>query len=71
MHGHAPAHHDEPAGERRPWTILVLLAVAQFMVVLDVTVVNVALPSIGGRPGLRGRRPRLGRHGLRASSPAA
>ena len=33
--------------ERRPWTILVLLAVAQFMVILDITVVNVALPSIG------------------------
>ena len=40
-HPHPP---DEP---RRPWTILVLLAVAQFMVILDVTVVNVALPSIG------------------------
>jgi EmrB/QacA subfamily drug resistance transporter len=33
--------------ERQPWTILVLLAIAQFMVILDVTVVNVALPSIG------------------------
>jgi MFS family permease len=32
---------------RSPWTILVLLAVAQFMVILDITVVNVALPSIG------------------------
>jgi EmrB/QacA subfamily drug resistance transporter len=32
---------------RQPWTILVLLAMAQFMVVLDITVVNVALPSIG------------------------
>jgi EmrB/QacA subfamily drug resistance transporter len=32
---------------RQPWTTLVLLAVAQFMVVLDITVVNVALPSIG------------------------
>ena len=51
MHGHAPAHHDQPAGERRPWTILVLLAIAQFMVVLDVTVVNVALPSIGAGLG--------------------
>ena len=33
--------------DRQPWTILVLLAVAQFMVILDITVVNVALPSIG------------------------
>jgi len=32
---------------RQPWTTLILLAVAQFMVVLDITVVNVALPSIG------------------------
>jgi EmrB/QacA subfamily drug resistance transporter len=31
---------------RQPWTLLVLLSVAQFMVILDATVVNVALPSI-------------------------
>jgi EmrB/QacA subfamily drug resistance transporter len=36
---------------RRPWTILALLAVAQFMVILDITVVNVALPSIGAELG--------------------
>ena len=36
---------------RRSWTPLVLLAVAQFMVILDVTVVNVALPSIGAALG--------------------
>ena len=35
------------APDRRPWVVLVVLSVAQFMVVLDVTVVNVALPSIG------------------------
>src|SRR3954451_25058196 len=33
--------------DRRPWTALALLCAAQFMVVLDITVVNVALPSIG------------------------
>ncbi len=33
--------------EQRPWIVLVLLSIAQFMVILDVTVVNVALPSIG------------------------
>ncbi len=33
--------------ERRPWTTLCLMLAAQFMVVLDVSVVNVALPSIG------------------------
>src|SRR5690349_19642365 len=32
---------------RQPWAVLALLAVAQFMVVLDITIVNVALPSIG------------------------
>jgi EmrB/QacA subfamily drug resistance transporter len=34
------------AHERRPWSVMVLLSVAQFMVILDATVVNVALPSI-------------------------
>jgi EmrB/QacA subfamily drug resistance transporter len=29
------------------WTVLVLLCIAQFMVVLDITVANVALPAIG------------------------
>ena len=44
----APAPHaaDEQA-VRRPWTVLGLMLAAQFMVVLDVSVVNVALPSIG------------------------
>ena len=35
------------ARERRAWSVLFLLCVAQFMVILDITVVNVALPSIG------------------------
>jgi EmrB/QacA subfamily drug resistance transporter len=34
-------------GERISWLPLALLAAAQFMVILDITVVNVALPSIG------------------------
>jgi EmrB/QacA subfamily drug resistance transporter len=33
--------------ERQPWSILLLLGVAQFMVIIDMTVVNVALPTIG------------------------
>jgi EmrB/QacA subfamily drug resistance transporter len=33
--------------DRQPWSVLVLLSIAQFMVILDITVVNVALPSIG------------------------
>jgi EmrB/QacA subfamily drug resistance transporter len=40
------AENAAPLRPRKPWTILVLLSVAQFMVILDVTVVNVALPSI-------------------------
>src|SRR3954467_11733703 len=33
--------------ERRRWTALVLLCLSQFIVVLDASIVNVALPSIG------------------------
>src|ERR1051325_7622473 len=32
---------------RKSWTLFALLVVAQFMVVLDVSIVNVALPDIG------------------------
>ncbi|HEY2879485.1 MAG TPA: MFS transporter [Nocardioides sp.] len=52
-HGHATAdadgdpHGSADEGTRRPWTILALMLMAQFMVILDVSVVNVALPSIG------------------------
>ena len=42
-----PAASGTAARGRRPWSVMVLLSVAQFMVILDVTVVNVALPSIG------------------------
>jgi EmrB/QacA subfamily drug resistance transporter len=42
------ATHDEKADEvRRPWTILGVMLMAQLMVILDISVVNVALPSIG------------------------
>src|SRR5688500_12737495 len=43
-----------PDETRRPWSALILLSVAQFMVVLDITVVNVALPSIGQDLGIAG-----------------
>src|SRR5215212_4113071 len=33
-------------GSTNPWVVLVLICLAQFMVILDATVVNVALPSI-------------------------
>ena len=49
-HGHAAHGADHTAVEveaRRPWTILGVMLMAQFMVILDVSVVNVALPSIG------------------------
>ncbi|WP_416956310.1 MFS transporter [Nocardioides sp. T5] len=50
-HGHhSHPHHDAPDHDvpavRRPWTVLALMLAAQVMVVLDVSVVNVALPSI-------------------------
>ena len=34
------------SGETNRWLVLVIVCLAQFMVVLDATVVNVALPSI-------------------------
>ena len=34
------------AGHVNPWIVLVLVCLAQFMVILDATIVNVALPSI-------------------------
>ena len=50
LHGHrdhagSPGH--DSGGTRRPWTVLALMLAAQMMVILDVSVVNVALPSIG------------------------
>src|SRR5512144_1411358 len=35
-----------------PWVVLVLVCLAQFMVILDATIVNVALPSIQKDLGL-------------------
>jgi EmrB/QacA subfamily drug resistance transporter len=48
----APGTPSTPDGDRRPWLLMVLLSVAQFMVILDATVVNVALPSIARSLGL-------------------
>jgi len=47
-----PGAHGRPGGGARPWSLMVLLSVAQFMVILDATVVNVALPSIARSLGL-------------------
>jgi EmrB/QacA subfamily drug resistance transporter len=45
-HGGECAPHP-PGPDPRRWWALVLLCLAQFMVILDITVVNVALPTIG------------------------
>ncbi|HZC73192.1 MAG TPA: MFS transporter [Jatrophihabitans sp.] len=48
-HTTQPAPHADdrgPSEARRPWTVFALMIAAQFMVILDVSVVNVALPSI-------------------------
>ncbi|GAA2445623.1 DHA2 family efflux MFS transporter permease subunit [Actinomadura vinacea] len=51
MSHHSPPAHDAPdahsAAHPRRWTALALISVAQFMLILDVTVVNVALPQMG------------------------
>jgi EmrB/QacA subfamily drug resistance transporter len=41
-----------PHKQANPWVVLVLICLAQFMVVLDATIVNVALPSIQKDLGL-------------------
>ena len=46
---HAPAGPGEPedSGPRRSWAVLAVALTAQILVVLDISVVNTALPSIG------------------------
>lgn len=53
-HPGTPVTHAAAAAEPDPrrWRALALLAVAQFMVILDISVVNVALPDIGAALGL-------------------
>lgn len=57
---HAPAQHDRPVGHeeadgpRRPWTLLAVTLAAQILVVLDISVVNTALPTIGRSLDLAG-----------------
>src|SRR3954471_14716285 len=51
MSAHSPVQpaapsHPQPDELRRPWTVFTLMIAAQIMVILDVSVVNVALPSI-------------------------
>jgi EmrB/QacA subfamily drug resistance transporter len=54
-HAHGPAaEHDGDDGARRPWTVLAIALAAQILVVLDISVVNTALPTIGHSLHLRG-----------------
>ncbi len=50
----------------RRWQALAVLGIAYLMVVLDVSIVNVALPSIQEDLGLLARGPPVGRQRLRA-----
>ena len=43
---------DQTKAQQRKWWALALLATAQFVVVLDASVINVAMPSIGRDLGL-------------------
>ena len=53
---HAVPHGPDEDGPRRPWTVLAVALAAQILVVLDISVVNTALPSIG-RVAAPRRRP--------------
>ncbi|MFF4432891.1 MFS transporter [Streptomyces sp. NPDC001513] len=52
-HAPAPAPPDSPPHPHR-WRLLALLCLAQFMLIADVTVVNVALPAVGADLALSG-----------------
>ena len=61
------AHHlavDPDDGPRKSWVVLALTLAAQILVVLDISVVNTALPSIGRDLGLDGSDLAVGRHRL-------
>ena len=45
----------------RRWKALFVLALVQFMIIIDITVVNVALPSDPALLALHRRLPRVGR----------
>jgi EmrB/QacA subfamily drug resistance transporter len=55
-HSHAAATHAdaETDGPRKPWPLLAVTLAAQILVVLDISVVNTALPSIGRALHLEG-----------------
>lgn len=51
---HPAAEPSEQDGPRRPWTLLAVALAAQVLVVLDISVVNTALPTIGRALGVEG-----------------
>src|SRR5215210_7713580 len=53
MHRHQHHDHDRPARLSR-LPLLVVLCVAQLMVILDISAVNVALPDMAGDLGIAG-----------------
>jgi EmrB/QacA subfamily drug resistance transporter len=57
-HGQHPVPHHESghpdSGARKSWALLVIALAAQILVVLDISVVNTALPSIGSALHLQG-----------------
>ncbi len=55
---------EEP--DPRRWWALAVLAAAQLMIMLDASIVNIALALGPGRPRHQQRRPAVGRHGLHA-----
>ena len=57
--------HQNPHHARR-WAILAVLGIAQLMVVLDATIVNIALPSAQHALGFSNDIAPVGRHRLRA-----
>src|SRR6516225_11669385 len=61
----------ETGGSRRLGLALVLIATAQLMVVLDATIVNVALPHIQHALGFSGTRPSVSRTARAAAGPRA
>ena len=58
------AAHPERLTARRRWLTLAVIVAAQFMVVLDVAIVNVALPSIKTDLRLLPGEPAVGDHRL-------
>ena len=52
-HAHHLQHEPEVDGQNKSWLVLVVALIAQILVVLDISVVNTALPSIGDALNLR------------------